>query len=303
MKASHRAELKMREQGHRAELRDRDAAHCQMTAQIAALKSELRQRSGAIAMSGAGLQGKSSMELQDVIVEVPRQGKMKEDTETVYIDDVYNLGGAQERVQALVTRVSVDRDHMCEILTRVEAMEALPLNLEKTMRLIAAAFSHQMKLRVPAKTADSGESSCRCTPSQQPVRPACPYEKTHERAETEESADLHSASPQRGAGGEEELTWAQSQTRRIRGTSTPKIDCWRPKGGAEPKKTPSRGSGIVSREGADNKGLSRFREAARNHLRRCVCAFATGRIADGSHGRSCRLARRIRMRMMVVEAQ
>ena len=173
-------------------------------------------------------------------------------------------------------------------------MEALPLNLEKTLRLIATAFSHQMKLRVPAKTAaDSGGSACRCASSQQPVAPAHPHEKTQQRAETEESADLHSSSPQRVVGGEEELTWAQSQTRRIRGTAKPKIDCWRPQGGAEPKKTSLRGSGIVSREGAENRGLSRFREAARNHLRRCVCACAIGCIANASHGRSFRLARRI----------
>lgn len=292
MKASHRAELKMREQGYRAQLRDRDAAHSQMVSQVAALKAEIRQRSAGRAPSGGGLRGTPAPG-----VELLEVGITSETAEVVGAADVEesrgSLASARERIAALDRRVAVDRQHIHQIQQGVETMETLctePFDLEKALHSIAAACSNmQMKLQLQARA----QRSIRTEADPRGVSHGCGSSQR-----SEDSAQVCCVSMQRKnddekrMGDDKELSWGESQTRRIRGTcNKPKIDCWRPRSATEQKiTTPTikplmRQSAasipagpVAGRDGTgvQNKGLSRFREAARTHLRRYVCACAAG---------------------------
>ena len=307
LKASHRAELKLREQGYRAQLKDRDAAHSQMVSQVAALKAELRQRNAGRAPDGRGLRGTPAPGAEPLEV-----GITSESAEVVGAAGVEesrsSLASARERIAVLNKIVAVDRQHIHQLQQGVETMETLctkPFDLQKALHSIAAACSGmQMKLQLQARAQRSIQTeadprgSHGCESPQRSCVPARVIDVTHGKSETVDSAQVRCVSTQRKTEdekrreGEKELSWGESQTRRIRGTcNKPKIDCWRPKTATEQKTTtptikprmrPSAASipagPAAGRDGTgvQNKGLSRFHEAARTHLRRYACVCAAG---------------------------
>jgi hypothetical protein len=285
MRARHAAQLKKMEIGFENERKEAQRTNDKKDAQISALRADARRRS----VGGTGGSG-GLLALKEVVVEVPSR----------------HAADAREppQVAALERRIYSDREHFSEIQRRLGDLEQ-SVELEKTLQETFAAFSDvRMKLEYYKQRCEHCEGRLsvvgRCQMSEVGIDSTCaalaaPNMAAGQRDGAEEDA-LANAAP-RPAGQDEardnDLSWAEGQTRRIRGrlSSKPKIDCWRPKvvAGATPK-TPQ-GPGVQcmpmhrskfsasspslmgGKEGrvTESKGpLSSFREAARSQLRRCV---------------------------------
>lgn len=271
MRARHAAQLKMLEVGFEREKKEAQRMNDEKVVQISALRAEVLRRGGGGTGGSGGLLG------------------LKEDAREPQQHVV-------QHVAALERRVYSDREHFSEIQIRLRVLEQ-SVELEETLQSTFAAFSDvQMQLECYKQrcTLCDGRLSVvgGCNMSDvgmdsKFVALAVPHMAARQKDGVEDDA-LASASPCPAVkeASVNDISWAEGQTRRIRGrvSTKPRIDCWRPKGTGTTLKTPQ-GPGVrcmpmhrakfsTSSVTGSKSPLSSFRDAARSQLRRCVCVAA-----------------------------